>query len=565
MFAGILLRKLCLPIVSLLIVACSGGGHDASVSTPPPPPPPPPEASGPETAADAARFLLRTTFGPRQQDIDTLLEQSYEEYLDAQISQPPSSHLNRLNELLQANGVYGVLTNQDIGLRRNLRMDTWWELSLQSDDQLRQRVAFALSQILVVSDLDSMLASRVRGLANYYDLLAEHAFGNYRELLEAVTLNPVMGTFLSMRRNEKADEANNIQPDENYARELMQLFTIGLIELNNDGSAQLDANDQPVPSYGQHEVRTLARVFTGWNFGDADELQSNRITIDSEILPMKAFDEFHDADSKLLFGTELPAGQSAVEDLEQALDIVFNHPNVGPFVAYRLIQRLVTSNPSPAYVGRVAEVFDDDGNGERGNLAAVVKAIFLDEEALDAQAASHFGKLKEPLLKVSHVLRAFNATGKRGYIRYSNTLAELGQKPLGAPSVFNFYLPGYSPPGALSANGLVAPETQILNEPTSISISNRLASFIASAALSDNPEAAVHGVDLELNNELALMNNSSALLDHFNDLLMAGSMSSAMRGMLEQHISDHPQTNDELLVRELIFLITTSPEFAFQG
>lgn len=575
MFAKQLIRPLCLLMLFAVLAACSGGGsgQDPVVGAPPPPqnetPPPeenePPIATGPETATEAAQFLLRSSFGPRQQDIDALLGQSYAEYLDEQINQPPSSHLATLDALLQDNGVFGILSNDEILLRRNLRMDTWWDISLNGDDQLRQRVAFALSQILVVSDLDTLLGSRVRGLAHYYDILAEHAFGNYRDLLQAVTLNPVMGTYLSMRRNEKADPANNIQPDENYARELMQLFTIGLISLNDDGSAVLDQDGNTIPTYGQDEVLTLARVFTGWNFGDADELQTNRTSIDSEILPMKSFEDFHDDDAKTLFGEELPAGQTALEDLQQALDIIFNHPNVGPFVAYRLIQRLTSSNPSSEYIGRVAAVFNNDGNGVRGNLEAVIKAILLDEEVLQASEASHLGKLKEPLLKLSHLFRAFDAIGKRGYIRYTNTLGELGQKPLGAPSVFNFYLPSYSPPGDFATAGLVAPETQILNEPTSISTSNRLLSFIASEQLSNTAQGPIHGVDLDLSTSLALLDDNEALLDHLNTLLLVGRMSDAMRAILLEHIVNHPIASDELIVRELIFLISTSPEFAYQG
>ncbi len=570
-----LFRVLLLSLVVAAFSGCSGGGGgDASASSgsppgtvPPPEPEPEPEPEpAAQTVSEAVRFLTRSSFGAKSDSIDSLLQQSYNDWIDEQMQLPASSHLQQLDALLEANGLDGILNAESAEARRRLRMDAWWNIIVNGNDQLRQRVAFALSQILVISDLDSQLQFRIRGVAHYYDLLAQHAFGNYRDLLQDMTLNPMMGAFLSMRRNEKADPDAGIQPDENFARELMQLFTIGLVELNQDASPVLTSDGETIPSYGQDEVLTLARVFTGWNFGDAPNMQSNRITAASEIIPMKAFQSFHDQQAKTLFGEPMAAGQSAEDDLSQALDIVFAHPNVAPFVGYRLIQRLVTSNPSPAYIERVAAVFNDNGNGVRGDLAATIKAILLDPEALAETPAAGFGKLKEPLLKVSSLWRAFSATGKEGYLRYSTSFADLGQKPLGAPSVFNFYLPSYSPPGALSDSGLVAPETQILNEPVSISTSNRLLQFVASVPIGSGPNAAVHGVDLDLSGYIELADSPQQLVQQLDELLLAGSMSDQMRDIIVEHVNSTPKNdNGEGRVREALFLIVTSPEFAYQG
>jgi uncharacterized protein (DUF1800 family) len=278
-----------------------------------------------------------------------------------------------------------VFTNDDEDFRYISRIDAWWKAVMQSDDQLRQRVAFALSEILVVSDLNNDLRSQPEGMVTYYDLLLTHAFGNFRDLLEAVTLSPIMGTYLSHLGNEKADDALNIRPDENYAREVMQLFTIGLDELNQDGTAKLDANGNTIATYGQAEIEGFARVFTGWTFAGSETFKRKSRDY---VAPMQAFEEYHSQRQKtLLNGDIIPQGYSAQESLQLALDNLFNHQNVAPFISKQLIQRLITSNPTPQYVERIASVFNDNGEGVRGDLAAVVKAIYLDDEARLLQVA----------------------------------------------------------------------------------------------------------------------------------------------------------------------------------
>ena len=333
---------------------------------------------------------------------------------------------------------------------------------MRGSDQLRQRVAWALSQILVTSQVS--LANRYPfGLADYYDMLAHHAFGDFRQLIEEVTLHPMMGVYLSMLGNRKPNAELNIRPDENYARELMQLFTIGLVELNADGTPKLDAHNQPIPTYDQAVVEGFAHVFTGWHwactFGSPGNcgFSNTRGTVPNQILPMQLFPEEHDTGAKRLLTypnavkSVIPAGQTAEQDLADALDNIFHHPNVGPFISRQLIQRLVTSNPSPAYVARVSAVFDDDGTGQRGNLGAVVRAILLDAEARApaSTADPDASKLKEPVLRLTQLWRAYDGRAANGRYFNINPSVDFGQGPLQAPSVFNFYSPFYAPPGEI--------------------------------------------------------------------------------------------------------------------
>jgi len=406
---------------------------------------------------EAALFLIRATFGPTEEDILAVMDSGYEAWIDGQMSLPISRQLPLLESRLAADGLNPLELASPVPHLQNARMDTWWELAIRAPDQLRQRVAFALSEILVISDL-GQLARPVHAIASYHDMLVENAFGNYRELLEDVTLHPAMGSYLSMRRNEKADEGNNIRPDENFARECMQLFSIGLVMLNLDGTVQMDGG-QPIPTYGQQQITEFSRVYTGWNFFNAPRFVTNLpISTAAYTTPMRAFEEFHDDGSKTLLGGEvISAGLSAAEDLDAALDNIFNHQNVAPFVSKQLIQRLVTSNPTPAYVERVASVFNDNGQGVRGDLAAVIRSILLDDEALTAADRLGGAKLKEPLLRLTQLWRAFDAVGVNGLFRYSHPEWDFGQRPYGSPSVFNFFSPAYAQPGPIAAMGLVSP------------------------------------------------------------------------------------------------------------
>lgn len=541
------------------------------------------------TEVQAARFLSQATFGTTEEDISNLQSlNDFGAWLDEQESTPRSMLLPITRETYVANYDHCIADPPEWGCPDPISeiLDTgndylryaWWQQVVEGDDQLRQRMAYALSQILVVSDKSSDLSQTVFGLADYYDMLLEHSLGNYRDLLEAVTLHPVMGIYLSMARNEKPNPELNIRPDENYARELMQLLTIGVHELLPDGSLLLDENDQPIPSYDQATIQSFARVFTGWNFANLNWYDWQGYADKTQ--PMVAWEEFHDTDPKtLLNDVTLPGDQTAAEDLSDALDNVFNHPNVGPFIGSQLIKRLVTSNPTPAYVGRVAAVFDDNGNGVRGDLAAVVRAILLDEEARDNTAPTDtFGKLREPILRLSHLFRTFDATPRPGgdwdvppTVNVYNSPANwsirdidnvAGQNVLGATSVFNFYRPDYAPQGVVADAGLTAPEFQIATENAVIGMSNLINFHIQDAQVGG------YYTYLDFAAELALIDDRAALLDRLDTLLTSGSMSSALRQIVLSHL-DNENFQDNAAgnlarVRDAVSLIVNSPEYLVQ-
>ena len=549
------------------------------------------------SATEAVRFLAQTTFGPTAKDIDRVVSIGKTAWLDEQFTKPQTKHLTLLDKRFEQIGfvVEPVQDDNEEGYIRDLqRSDIWWEVALWGDDQLRQRIAYSLSQILVISNVSDVLYNDTRGIANYQDILAAHAFGNYRDLLKAVTLNPMMGEYLSMVRNEKADANRNIRPDENYAREIMQLFAIGLVQLNLDASVKLDAQGNPIPTYDQTTVKELARVFTGWNMATIKNWWEWTESGASEILPMKSFDNYHDFGAKMLFGDQpIPANKTPEQDIDAALDIIFAHPNVAPFISKQLIQRLVTSNPSPAYVTRVATVFNDNGQGTKGDMKAVVKAIVLDDEAQNGHKNSPqtFGKLREPLLKTAHLWRAFKGTGtptklENGKvtpprIRFLGSSRLLGQRPYGSFSVFNFYRPDYQHPGELKNANMNSPEFQILTESMIMSKASALSSAIFwRDTQHDWLEPTIDGVwdifspRLHLQRERALSNNPAELLDHLNLILMAGQMSQPMYDLLLNHLNNNKVNptwdaggqmwQRDMLVYEALFLVMASPEYAAQ-
>ena len=504
-------------------------------------------ASLEDTAAH--RFLTRATFGPTLEDMESFIQQSPADWINDQMALPPTYMSQGLAD---ANSRWAQYVN------------VWWETTIEAPDQLRQRVAFALSEILVISGIDS-LGDEQPGLANYYDILVDHAFGNYRDLMEAITLNPMMGEYLSMKGNRKPDVASNIRPDENFARELLQLFTIGLEQLNQDGSVQRDGNGIALPTYDQNTVEAFAHVFTGWHFANADDFRW--ASTKDYLSPMRAFEDFHDKGSKeLLNGFVVPANQSAAEDLTMALDNIFNHPNVGPFLSKQLIKRLVTSNPSPQYISDVAAVFNDNGNGTRGSLASVVSAILLHDEALNGYelAPNTFGKLKEPVLRISALWRAFKPDNIHRDFNYSFAAGELNQAPLNANSVFNFFTPFFSQPGAIRSNNLVSPEFEIHDETSIITITNRL---LANSLWAHNAkyESDEQRIAININRELEFGDDLNALLDHLDKVLLGGTMSNELRqeALRLMNSRDYSWAASQRIV-EAIFLIATSPEAAVQ-
>jgi uncharacterized protein (DUF1800 family) len=553
----------------------------------------------PPSDAEASRFLSHATFGPTLAEIQRLRGMTYAAWINEQLARPASLQLPHLDQLMQ---VDPSVVWQD---KRN---DIWFRNVLYGQDQLRQRMAFALSQILVVSDKNGSVEGNPNALAHYHDMLSQGAFGNFRTLLENVTLHPVMGHYLSMFRNRKPDEAANIRPDENFAREIMQLFSIGLVRLNPDGTL-MDGDlgtpgIQPIPTYSQDTIRGFAHVFTGWNYSTCTPPQAPEGAgnfnwwdwqycppgpdgVDWRLAPgwrqpLRPWGEgsqygsvYHaSAGTKQLLnypgvalaGGVLPAGGQARANLSAALDNVFNHPNVGPFLGRLLIQRFTTSNPSPAYVGRVAAAFNNNGSGVRGDLGAVVRAILLDPEArVQAQAPAHAGKLREPLLRITQLWRAMDARS------YSGAISEwpdfyASQAVLSSPTVFNFYLPNYQLPGEIASAGLYSPEFQITTDTFITRLDNEIGVKIFYAYLGPSP-GSWDPVRVDLARDIAIAHDAAALIDRYNLLFMAGRMSTQMRTVLLNHLNGMGAANTterRQRVQDALWLILTSPEYVVE-
>lgn len=536
---------------------------------------------GPHSDAAAARFLTQASFGPTAAEITRLRAIGYHAWLNEQFNLPASRHLPYLVNLQAAGEDIYQVTREEI----------WWQNAIAAPDQLRQRVAFAMSEWLVVSDRNGVLEGTPKGMANYYDLLVDGAFGNYRELLEQVTLSPVMGHYLSMFKNRKPDAEANVRPDENYAREIMQLFSIGLFRMAPNGTLLLDGGGQPIPTYDQFTVKGFAHVFTGWNWancprtGEGHWWQWEWCPIGPvdwpqpgwDIgwqLPMQPWQQYHasEDDKQLLVypgvalaNGILPAGGSAESNLGAALDNIFAHPNVAPFIARHLIKRLVTSNPSPAYVGRVAAAFANNGLGVRGDMGATVSAVLLDPEARTlAPATANTGKLREPLLRQSHLWRVLDGRPDDGRYRMWGMETILGQAPLRAPSVFNFFLPDYSPPGELYELNLDAPEFQITTDTTIASVANHLGAKVYWDWRNGSQHPGTVVVDLAP--ELAHAADPVRLVDRYDLLFMNRTMSDHMFSTLVNFVATLPNTAEgrRQRVQEAVWLIQSSPEYAIE-
>ncbi|MFO1327710.1 MAG: DUF1800 domain-containing protein [Rubrivivax sp.] len=502
----------------------------------------------------AARFLLQATLGATDADIAAVRSQGYEAWLDAQIATPPSSGNWAW---LESKGLH---TNPDarnaaIGVDAQV-----WQRLISAPDSLRQRVALALSEIFVVGfDGLSGIYKQFK-LAAFWDLLAQHAFGSYRTLLEAVTLNAAMGNYLNTAGNQKENAATGRLPDENYAREVMQLFSIGLLQLNEDGSARIGPDGEPLESYTQDDVTQLARVFTGWNYdgrrGDTGPEAMGR--------PMVLNAALHSTLAASFLGVTVAAGTDGTAALRIALDRLAAHPNVGPFIGRQLIQRLVTSNPSPAYVARVARAFADNGRGVRGDLGAVVKAVLLDDEARSPAGLgdARFGKLREPLLRLLGWARSFKASSLSTdwtLGNLSDPSTRLGQSPQRAPSVFNFFRPGYVPAGtAIGAAGLVAPEFQIANESSVAGYLNFMLGVSAGRHADLRPD---YGA------ERAVAADATALVARVERLLCAGQLGAEARSTIVAAVASLPASTSTQLdtrVASAVYLVLAAPDAMVQ-
>lgn len=517
-----------------LLTACGGGGSSTDTgagggqgaAAPPP------------TAPEAARLLTQATFGVTESSIAEVQGQGINGWITSQIAmpRPALSHEAFVDSALAANG----------SVNANNFYQTWWRQAISEPDQLRQRITFALSQIFVISLADA--AVDTRGAASWYDMLQRNAFGNFRTLLEEVTLHPMMGRYLTYLGNQKEDAAGTRTPDENYAREVMQLMTIGLVELNSDGTPRLNGSDQ-ISAYTPADIAGLAKVFTGISWYSTSPnnttFAGGNAHSDRSVRPMIFYPNFHSTSAKTFLGVTIPASTTVdmAGDLRIALDRLFNHPNTGPFIARRLIQQLVTSNPTPAYVGRVSAVFANNGTGVRGDLAAVVRAILNDTEARNNSVATSpsFGKLREPVIRVTNWARSFAATSQTGNFLITSTSANtsLNQSPLTSPSVFNFWRPGFTPPATtqLGQNMLLAPEFQVVDEVTTASYINQMQDWINAGIGSTPTGGSGRDVRSAYAAEIALADNPTALVDRMNMLLFYGQMTPTLQARINAAIS----------------------------
>jgi uncharacterized protein (DUF1800 family) len=505
------------------------------------------------TDAEAARFLTQASMGTTREGIARVKTLGYAGWLDEQFALPVSA--SRWDALVDA-GI-NVIANRYS--ETGFDSATWRKL-VAAPDTLRQRVTLALSEIVVVS-LDGLVGAwRPFAAAAWLDLLEANAFGNYRVMLQAASLSTAMGEYLTYRGNAKSNPKTGAQPDENYARELMQLFTIGLVQLNQDGTPKLVAG-RVQETYGLDDITGLARVFTGWDY---DFAGADATTPDYQRRPMIQVPVRHETGAKTFLGTTIPAGGDGLADLTAALDILYGHPNMAPFIARQLIQRLVSSNPTPGYVGRVAAVFNNDGRGVKGNLAAVVKAILLDSEARSAAVAAlpGAGKQREPILRFTAWARAFKATSQSNAWAIGNTsnpATQLGQSPLRSPSVFNFFRPGYMPPNSGIANaGLVAPEFQLTNESTTVGYLNFMQTVVSKG---------IGDVHADYTVLLSLAGDAVALLDELNLVLAAGQLSAATLALLRSAVGSIPATSDAARLNRVyaaVLLVLAAPEFIIQ-
>ncbi|MEM6545340.1 MAG: DUF1800 family protein [Pseudomonadota bacterium] len=516
----------------------------------------------------ASRLASRTSFGSDWTTIQQINGMGEEPWLEAQFALPISSHdlvVDELVSLEQAGTFDELIERNNINNFQGLYgRAAWWHTTVTGEDQLRQRVAYALSQIFVISDSVNALFLSTYATSNYYDMLLRNAFGNYRDLLLEVTLHPSMGLYLSHLNNAKGDPDAGTFPDENYAREVMQLFSIGLFELNQDGSERVDDTGRPIATYDNQDIGEFAKVFTGLGFGgDNNRFGSRRANYRE---PMRMFNQFHDTSEKrLLNGVLVPAGQDGLADIEAAVDNLFDHPNTPPFIGRQLIQRLVTSNPSPEYISRVSAAFIDNGDGIRGDMQAILRAILLDPEARATPSEErNFGKLREPLLRYTAMLRQLNVRSPDGFYANVGTVVQdrIQQHPLSAPSVFNFYLPNHVPIGEIAEAGLVAPEFQITNSNSVVEISNLMQLAVIGDFVNDIQEPPFAMATLTLTDFLPLAGDIDALLDRLDTVFTYGTLSAQTResiGTLLALIDD-----EELRVRIAAYLVLISPDYAVE-
>ena len=549
-------------LATATLAACGGGGSSEAPATLPSSPPASPPAEAQPTAAEASRFLAQASMGANRTHIARVQAIGYAAWLDEQFNLPASS--SRWDWLV-AQGYYADSTN--VNTQAGFDSCAWAHL-LSAPDTLRERVTLALSELFVVSVSSINASWKSFGGAAFADLLQANAFGNFRALLQKVSTSVQMGAYLTFLNSKKADPVSGALPDENYARELMQLFTIGLQALELDGTPKL-IGGKPIDTYALGDITGLARVFTGWTY-DFGGAAVPKATPDYHRRPMIQNARNHETGAKTFLGTTIPAGTSGEASMTLALDHIYLHPNLGPFVCRQLIQRLITSNPSPAYVARVATVFNDDGSAtasalaRRGNLRAVLRALLLDPEARSgAAAATGSGKLREPMLRFGAWARAYSVSSPSNAWKVGDTTnpaTALGQSPLRSATVFNFFRPGYVPPNTeIAAASWVAPEFQITNESSVIGYLNFMKRAVAGTIGDLTPD---------YSSLMPLADDAAALLAEINLVLAAGALptETTLKDLIAavQTMAKGDDTARRNRIYAAVLLVLAAPEFIVQ-
>lgn len=570
-----ILRLTTTSLAAITLMAC-GGGSSSSSSAPPVAvvPPPTPASSGQETltletAQKAAAFLSKTSFGGSPEQVEATLGQLASTLLKSEFAKPSSYILPALQTKFES--------GEEVDNRAHA--SAFWNAMVEGDDQLRQRMVFALSQIVVISD--NSMGNRPLTNAHYIDTLSRNAFGNYKNLLKEITYTPAMARYLTYLRNRKGDERTGRMPDENYAREFLQLFTTGLVELNMDGTPKLSGG-KPIEIFDNDDIVGLAKVFTGLSlkgteFWDADP--------DGDYSRLQMFEDRHSELEKSFMGKTIAAGTAGDVAIDEAIDHIFDHPNLAPFISRQLIQRFTASHPSPAYVQRVAEAFEagrytsiDEtqfGTGERGDLQATLAAILLDESLYHGRVTTpQNGKVREPVLRFVHWARAFDvgnvmAENEWWLLYNAGKNTRLGQQPFQSPSVFNFYRPGYIAPGTATGNaGLTAPELQTVNDGAAIGYANFMLNFVFNTSSTRNDD--IDSFVPDYTDELALADKPEDLADHLNAFLLGGRMSQIEKDRIVTVLNEIPIRTDPIEAAEdkntraslAIYMAVTSPAFA---
>ena len=531
-------------------------------------------------AAEVSRFLDHATFGATLEEIWSLQNKTFSNWIDEQMVATRSDYTASTNDIFRYLYDYYLSQGKDSNELSSSPgwsefRYAWWKILQEGKDQLRQRMAYALSQILVISD-NSDLSGQGFALSSYYDLLSKHAFGNYKNLLKDIALHPSMGFYLSHLNNPKAIPEENIHPDQNFAREIMQLFSIGLYQLNVDGTRKKDSQGKDIPTYTNNDIAELAKVFTGLGISATihpdDDLYFGRGIWESDMTkPMKMYPDWHEPGTKRLpNGQIIPAGQDGMKDIEDAIDFLFNHSNTAPFISRQLIQRFTSSNPTREYIARVANVFNNDGTGTRGNMAAVIKAILLDVEARDCESVNdiHGGKLLEPILRYTKFVRAIGVKAENEYAFNNGYRAQsrFFQHPLSSPNVFNFYLPDYKPNGMLTDAGLVAPEFQIYNSLSAIDYPNLVHEWVYWDYVFENWSGPDFNSYPQLTKLLGAANNDETLINEIDLLFTHGEMSPETRKIILESLKGTRLSAHGLADRIslALYLALISPDFVIK-